>query len=228
MRLPHIASLAALALSAAIATVLADNGPAAVPAAASNPPAAAPAPAGEAPKFAVIDPQIVLDGMQEMKDIKNQFQQKQQQQQADENSKKAAVAQLDSSRKQLRPGSKQYNEISEQIDQATADLQSWETLTRLRDEREQKQTLLTLYKEIQDACGRIAQQDGLDLVITTIDQDIPSVENMTNDQLHLLLDERVVMFHSARVDITQKVLIQVNLEYAQRQAGGSGGAPAGH
>jgi Skp family chaperone for outer membrane proteins len=213
MRLSRIASLGALALAALIATALAQSGQPP----ASPPPAAAPAPASGATRIAVIDPQIVLDSMQEMKAIKDQFKQKQAQQVSDENAKKAEIAQLEDNRnRNLKPDSPQYNQISVDIDQKTADLQGWDAFTRLQDDREQKQTLKNVYKEIQDAAGRVAQQDGIDLVITTIDQDIPSVEKMTNDQLHLLLDERVVLYHSPHIDITQKVLLMLDTDFASK------------
>jgi Skp family chaperone for outer membrane proteins len=213
MRLSRIASLGALALAALIATALAQSGQPP----ASPPPAAAPAPASGATRIAVIDPQIVLDSMQEMKAIKDQFKQKQAQQVSDENAKKAEIAQLEDNRnRNLKPDSPQYNQISVDIDQKSADLQGWDAFTRLQDDREQKQTLKNVYKEIQDAAGRVAQQDGIDLVITTIDQDIPSVEKMTNDQLHLLLDERVVLYHSPHIDITQKVLLMLDTDFASK------------
>jgi Skp family chaperone for outer membrane proteins len=215
MRLSRIAPLAALALAAVIATALAQAGQSA----ASPPvaPPAAPAPAAGGTKIAVLDPQIVLDNMAEMKAIKDQFKQKQAQQVADENAKKAEIAQLEDNRnRNLKPDSKQYNEISVEIDQKTADLQGWDAFTRLQDDREQKQTLKNVYKEIQDAAARVAQQDGIDLVITTIDQEIPSVEKMTNDQLHLLLDERIVLYHSPHIDITQKVLLMLDNDFANK------------
>jgi Skp family chaperone for outer membrane proteins len=220
MRLSRVAPLGALALAAAIATTLAQTG-----GPAASPPATPPAATTGGTKIAVLDPQVVLDHMAEMAAIKAQFKQKQDQQVADENAKKAEIAQLQESRdRNLKPDTPPYNEISVQIDQKTADLQAWDSFTRMQDDRDQKQTLKTVYKEIQDAAARIAQQDGIDLVITTIDQDIPSVEKMTNDQLHLLLDERVVLYHSPHIDITQKVLLMLDNDFAK--GGGVPPAPA--
>lgn len=175
-------------------------------------PAAAPVPPA---RIGVVNPSRVFQDMKETKDLRAKLESRRQELQATEAEKRKTIDDLKRARANLKPDSPQYNDISRQFEQASAEFQTWGQVTRMDAEREQKQMMKTLFDKIQTAVGQIAQDQGIDLVLADQGQDVPPVEDLNFDQLRLLLNQRNVLYASKKVDISERVLTVLDAQYAK-------------
>ena len=208
--MPSRASAPALGQTAAVPPARAAA--AAAAGAVAAPPPSAPI-AGA--KIGVINPSKVFQDMKETKALRAKLESRRQELQATEGDKHKAIDDLKRARANLKPDSPQYNDLSRQVDQASAEFQSWGQVTRLDAEREQKQMMKTLFDKIQVAVGQVAQEQGLDLVLADQGQDVPAAEDLTFDQLRLILNQRNILYANKRVDVSERVLTVLDAQYAK-------------
>ncbi|QOI99944.1 MAG: OmpH family outer membrane protein [Phycisphaeraceae bacterium] len=74
--------------------------------------------------------------------------------------------------------------------------------------------LRPLYTKVLESCGRLAQQQGLDLVLVD-DRSltIPDVENITDAQVKSIIENKQVLFASSTVDVTDALITFMNNEW---------------
>ena len=137
------------------------------------------------PRVAIANTARIFSEMQETKDLKAKLEGKRKDIETEENDRRAKINGMEAGLKEISPDNPQYSTSQSALDQAMADFDSWGKLVRLQAEREQKNTMILLFNKIQAAVGKIAGQDGIDIVLADQGPDLTNTEGMTFDQLRL-------------------------------------------
>jgi Skp family chaperone for outer membrane proteins len=121
-----------------------------------------------------------------------------------------------------KPGSQQYIDDSNKIDEKQVHLEMWGRISSLQLDRWKKQALKDMYDHVAAATAQVAEQQHLDLVLADESPDIgPDMDKVTSQQLQAVLASRAVLFANKKADITQEVLTTVEFNFAK-----SGPVPA--
>jgi Skp family chaperone for outer membrane proteins len=174
----------------------------------------------------VVNTTHVLRTMQETKKLDADFRAQNTGLAQQQRQKEQELQQLQEYREQnLKPGSQQYNDKSEEIDRKRAELEVWKQMSNLQLERAYKQSLKGIYDHIAAAAAQVADQQHLDLVIADQTPEIgPDLEKANVNQLQAALAARAVLFANKKADITEDVLTVVEANFAKQAP--SGGPPA--
>lgn len=116
--------------------------------------------------------------------------------------------------KVMPAGSADYADKEEEILGKIAEFQAWQQLRQALAVREQRVTLIAVYRKIYETTQKIAQQRGIEIVI--LDTPLPNLEQVQPDQLLSVMGSRNVMYKSARVDVTTDVTTQLNADFKNR------------
>lgn len=170
---------------------------------------------GAGVRVAVANPSVIFNKMQETAGLKDRLEQRRKELYGQEMQKRQVIKALEDQRADTLSTNPLYRELSEKIDSAKADLQSWATVTRLAAERDQKQMVKTLYDKIEVAIGEVAQQEGIDLVLIDGRQEITNLEEIPFEEFRRVLNSRNVLYANKRVDITDKVLLAADAKFAK-------------
>jgi Skp family chaperone for outer membrane proteins len=129
---------------------------------------------------------------------------------------------------QVKPGSQQFIDESNQIDEKQVQLQMWGQVSSMQLDRWKKQVMKDIYDHVAAATAQIAEQQHLDLVIADENPEIgPDMDKVTSQQLQAILASRAVLFCNKKADITGEVAAQVEADFAkQGQAAGAPPIPA--
>ena len=117
----------------------------------------------------------------------------------------------------LKPEHPLYAKATEEIDKMSADATVWQEVNKRRQEREQKTHFVETYRKIEAAVAKVAEQDKVDLVLSTGPRELPvALDRMTLPELDQLIGSRKIMFANKNVpDITEKVIAQLDADYAK-------------
>ena len=182
-------------------------------------PAPAPAPAQVGTtRVAVANPSFIFNKMEETKALRAQLEAKGKQLMAQEKQMRDDITTLITSRSQFLNKSEKYKQMSNQIDKAKAELQTWGLVTKASLERDQKEMLMSLYEKIEAATSEVAQKNGIGVVIVDGRQDVPNLEDAPAAEVSRVLNARNILFAAKGVDISEQVITLLDFKYAQ--AGG--------
>jgi Skp family chaperone for outer membrane proteins len=82
-----------------------------------------------------------------------------------------------------------------------------------------------LFDKIQDEAGKVAQQKGYTMVISSHQPDVENLDNIDLQNLATaLVIQRVVLYNDPKLDITQDVLVALDKDY--NSSGGGGSVPS--
>ncbi len=174
------------------------------------------APAG-APRIAVANVLRILYGMQETKELTEALRTKNKDLEAKAKEKGAALEQMREGIRQVKPDSPQYNDKLKDLDNAMADLESWEKVARIEAERDQKMMMKNLFVKIKGAIGDIAKEEGYDVVLASQSDDFPDLEHMNMDQLGGFIKQQSVLYAAKGLDISDAVLTRLDANYAKEK-----------
>jgi Skp family chaperone for outer membrane proteins len=183
-------------------------------------PAVSRADQGPPPRVAIANTARIFSEMQETKDLKAKLEGKRKDIETEENDRRAKINGMEASLKEINADNPQFNAAQGALDKEMADFDSWGKLVRLQAEREQKNTMVLLFNKIQAAVGKIATQDGIDIVLADQGPDLTNTEGMTFDQLRSVINQKQVLFTSKKADISDEVLTLLDAEYAKNKAAG--------
>ncbi len=201
MRTWHILALAALAMLLPSATLKAQ----------------------EMVKIGVINPQKVLEGMDERKVIEDKIKSERDKATAEVQRRKAEVDDLQRQRNELRPESSIFQEKTNQMMEKAVQFEVWARLKQAEMDRTEKEQMKALYDKIRDACKDVATEKKLDLILAEHKPELPAnMETLKPEQVRAVLYNNDVMYANEKADITQQVMLKVNQKYAA----GGGIAPA--
>jgi Skp family chaperone for outer membrane proteins len=104
------------------------------------------------------------------------------------------------------------------IEQKRDEYQAWAATSKAKLDRESKKMEVKVYSKIEAAVAKIAKQKNYDLVVTDNREEIREVDGVTSQALTQVLFTRPVVFYSKDIDITQLVITQLDLDFAQNGA----------
>ena len=190
---------------------------------------AASAASGQAtPRLAVARPFVILPQMSEYKQLQAKFQGESAQLDAELQRRGKEIQDMLGQRAQFKPDTPQFDEMSAKIDQKKTDFEAWKTMVRLTTEREQKKNIRELWSRIEVATDVVAKKNGIDLVFTDNRQNLPNVEDAPYQGFLATLAQRNMLYATSQVDISDKILIQVEADFAAKaRAAGAGGGGGG-
>ena len=171
-----------------------------------------------APRVAVANTARIFSDMQQTKDLKAKLEAKRQEIATEENDRRTKISGMEAGLKEVAPDNPQFKSSQDTLDKAMADFDSWGKLVRLQAERDQKETMILLFNEIQVAVGQVAKQDNFDIVIADQGSDLSNTEGMSFDQLRAVINQKDVLFTSKKADISDEVLTLLDAQYAKQKA----------
>jgi Skp family chaperone for outer membrane proteins len=183
-------------------------------------PAASRADQSAPPRVAIANTAKIFSEMQETKDLKAKLEGKRKDIETEENDRRAKINAMEAGLKEMNPGNPQFNASQDAVDKEMADFDSWGKLVRLQAEREQKNTMILLFNKIQAAVGKVAAQDGIDIVLADQAPDLSNTEAMSFDQLRSVINQKEVLYTSKKADISDEVLTLLDAEYAKDKSAG--------
>ena len=192
-----------LALSAAAVVTVAAPRPAV---------AQTPAPA----RIAVVNPAKVFNDMAETKALQGRMAEEQKKFEAESKTKAARLAELKKGRDDIKPDSPQWDAANQTLMSESAAYKVWGETQRATAEFRQKRQMKALFDKIQVAIAKVAQRDGIDLVIADSSERLPDdIDTADIRALRAMILQKNVLFVSNKqgLDITAAVQLQLDAEY---------------
>lgn len=165
-------------------------------------------------KIATVNPAKVLDGMQEQKDAQQKLNQFVSKLRDEEMVRRNEVKAMQDKRKDLDPKSEQYRQLTSQIATKQIELEAWARIQQAEAGRQQKETMVQLYRKITDAVEKVAIKKGYDVVLSSQLAELP--ENMQEadvNQIRAMIIQRNPIYDNGKNDLTQDVILQLNSDY---------------
>jgi len=177
-------------------------------------------------KLGVCDPVTVLNKIQEGKDVMSKWKADGETLQNEATVKKGQLQTEADELKLLLPTSKEYDDKVEKFTEDQADSQAWLQAKQVNMMRIQREEEKALFKKIQDAVADVAKEDGLTVVINGGQPDFPELDKLDAGAfLHTIL-EHSTLYADPALDITDKVVIEMDKKYSAGGEGGMAPAPA--
>jgi len=122
----------------------------------------------------------------------------------------------------FKPGSATYLEAERKAIARSGDLQALQAFSELRREREVAEATREAYLAIRRACGTLAEEMKIDLVL--IDDSIPPIFAADLQTTRNQINGRRVLYTNPQLDISDLVVERLNADFRKAQ-GASGAAP---
>ena len=166
---------------------------------------------------AVVDIQRVVDNLHERTELEAQQRDRATKIQQAAEQKKKELDVLEEDLKLLTPGTPEYEETQRKWEQGSLELNVTLQYERQKLQREAQIQNERLFKKIIDAVGRVAQENGYDLVLSPESRFQLPTGNQQNPVRNVTL--RHVLWHNGKNDITDQVVQLMNNEFANMVGG---------
>jgi outer membrane protein len=113
----------------------------------------------------------------------------------------------------LKPGTDEYKERVRQFMEQRAVAEARRTALQQIISIDQGAMRRQLYTKIQDAVKRIAERDGIDIVIFD-DSVLPVPEDASDNDVYRTIITKGIIYRHDSIDLTQRVITLMNNEYA--------------
>jgi Skp family chaperone for outer membrane proteins len=178
---------------------------------------AVPASAQNPPKLAVANPSLILQNLQETKDMQARLDQEKKTLGTIELDKRQKIKDLTTQRDALKPDAPQYAEKNKELQAAQVDLEVWGRIMQADGQRSFKQQLRTLFDKVTAGIADYAAEKKIDLVLAEIKPEIPeNLEQINPDQLRALMTQRNILFVTSQLDITNDVIAAMDAKYSKK------------
>jgi len=180
-------------------------------------------PAAAALKVGVVDIVSVTNNYDRTKDANTDIQVEQANFKAAADPKVKALEDVRLKRDGFNKGTKEWQQLDDQVLKTQAELSTWMQIERIKIERRHQEVLLDMYRQMTDAVSRIAKAKSIDLVFTTAFLEPPQIDvdkAIGLQDLQKRIVGQRVLYPTAVTDITQDVLKILNDEYKARKAAG--------
>jgi Skp family chaperone for outer membrane proteins len=187
----------------------------------STPVARAQAPAAARPKstvIAVVDVKKVLDNVKENVQIQAEVQSMLDTLDADAAARQKDLKKMQEDLQLLPPDSPEYGRKTEDLEQKAVNFKAWRDYQQHKLDRERTLRWELLYKRLLDAVGRVAQQNGADLVLYK--ESAPDFRNAEPREVIAAIQMRKLLWSSEELDLTSQVVQMMDNDYKSR-----GGTP---
>lgn len=172
-----------------------------------------PARAQEVSKVGTANTGQIFSQIKETKDMQQKITEMGKNLAQQEQAKRANITALQEARNQFKPESDQFKQKNEELMRAAIDFESWGRINQAEVQREKKQQMKYLFDKIEAAVGEIAKQKGLDIVVADQRGEINNLDQINEDQLRVLLNQRIVLYSSSKNDITNDVIAYMDKNY---------------
>jgi len=198
-----------------ISAALAQDAPAAAPTPAPAPTAAA----ADGPiTIAICNPARIFQDMQETQDLRTSMEAEGKSFMEKKTEWEGKLRELQSSRDQLKPDSPQYAQRNQELLKTATEYEVWGKLTQADVQRNQKTRMRALFDKIQAAVAEVAEQKSIDLVLSEQKPEIPeNLDQINVEQLRAILNGRNILYHTARVNISNDVIALLDSRYRAGQ-----------
>lgn len=177
-------------------------------------------------KVGVANTGQIFSQIKETKDLQQKIQEHGKSLGQQEQAKRANLAALQEARNQFKPESQQYQDKNQELMRAAIEFETWGRLNQADVQREKKQQMKYLFDKIEAAVSEVGKQRGLDLVVADQRGEITNVDQLNEDQLRVALNQRIVLYSSSKVDLTNDVIAYMDKNYKAPAASGATAAPA--
>jgi len=170
-------------------------------------------------KIAMANPFQIYTAIKETKDYNEKLKADAQRLQLEGNQKLKEIndkaQQRDSN---YKPDHPLYAKMTDEIDELSVKANVWQEVIKRQQARDQKKHFVDTYKKIEAAVGKIAEQEKIDLVLSTGPRELPTnIDQMTLQELDNVIGSRKIMFANKNIpDLTEKVVAQLDAERANK------------
>ena len=186
---------------------------------------AASASAHAALKVGVVDIVVVTNGYDRTKDANTDIQVEQANFKVAADPKVKALEDIRLKRDGFNKGTKEWQQLDDQVLTTRAELNTWMQIERIKIERRHQEVLLDMYRQMTGAVERISKQNKIDLVFTKAFLEPPQIDvdkAVGLQDLQKRIVGQRVLFPTDVVDITQDVLKILNDEYKAKKKASTG------
>ncbi len=177
-------------------------------------------------KVGVVDLVAVTNGYDRTKDANADIQVEQANFKASAEPKVKALEDMRLKRDGFNKGTKEWQQLDDQLLKARAELNTWMQIERIKIERRHQEVLLDMYRQMTDAVGRMVKKNSLDLVFTKAFLEPPQIDvdkAVGLQDLQKRIVGQRVLYPTEVTDITQDVLKILNDAYKAKKKAAAGG-----
>ena len=177
-------------------------------------------------KVGVVDLVAVTNGYDRTKDANADIQVEQANFKAAAEPRVKALEDMRLKRDGFNKGTKEWQQLDDQLLKARAELNTWMQIERIKIERRHQEVLLDMYRQMTDAVGRMVKKNSLDLVFTKAFLEPPQIDvdkAVGLQDLQKRIVGQRVLYPTEVTDITQDVLKILNDAYKAKKKAAAGG-----
>lgn len=172
-------------------------------------------PRGPTHNIAVVNLTAIFERYQMTRDLEQMFEERRQKVSAEAKDKRENINMLRNAILDIKPGTPDFVRREEELITAEIEFQAWLEIQERRLKEQHKSWLKMIYKNTQQVIAKIAEKNGIDLVLTYNDLEENAPDSVSFKQQILL---RSVIYASERSNLTESVIEMLDKEY-QRSGG---------
>lgn len=162
-------------------------------------------------KVAVVDVLKVFNGLQEKAQVEADMRSKGEKLQKEEHARQKELQDLQNDLKILAPETQAYSQKTEQIKSKLIELKVWSQVQADSLKSESTLQLANLYRKMVDAIGRVAKENGYDLVLYK--EQAPDFEHVKPEAINQMIQLRKLLWSADDLNVTDQVVTRMNNEY---------------
>jgi Skp family chaperone for outer membrane proteins len=166
---------------------------------------------------AVVDVQRAFESLTERGEVEARLKAKAAQLEREDQQKQEELKKIQADIEILAAGSPDRLKKEEDLERKVVALQVWRQVENNRLNRERAVQTESLYRKILDACGRVAQTNGAQLVM--FKESEVNFSGARPDALPTLIQVRKVLWSAKELDLTDQTIQLMNNEYKNRPGG---------
>ncbi|MCC6579441.1 MAG: OmpH family outer membrane protein [Phycisphaeraceae bacterium] len=166
---------------------------------------------GRPTAIAVVDVERSMNAMDEMTQIQANMNTLLDRSKNEELDRRKKLEQLQQDLQLLQAGTDAFRQKSDELQLKAIELDSWSKFQQGALQREQVLQLTNLYRKLLDMVGKVAGDNGFDMVI--FKEKDPEFRNVKPDALSALISLRKVLWVREDLDLTDQVILRMNNEW---------------
>ncbi len=171
--------------------------------------------AGRTTSVAVCDVQVTFASLKEKAQIEADIQTQKQRLQQEKQKREQEIRQLQSDLEILSPDTPAYDQKQQELEQKSIRFQAWAAFQNKKLNRVRALQVEKIYKHMIDAIGRVAQENGYDLVLYK--EGAVKFRGAKPEQLSGLIQIRKVLWSAEDLEITELVVTTMNNEFVNQR-----------
>ena len=166
----------------------------------------------DATAVAVVDVERVFNELKEREAIEADLQGRAEQLKQQEQERAAEINRLRADLDILVPGNPNYESKLEELERKALEFQAWRQFHNQKLNRERGTEIEMLYRKMLDSIGRVASQQGFDLVL--FKEKPADFRNAKPEALPTLIQVRKVLWSKDALDLTDQTIVSMNNDFA--------------